>query len=101
MRAAPLNGARNKKFWEGRARTPVSPFWKTPARLSRVVEAGGYAVHGGADGVVKGWDQGAIEGRSGGARALTAQQVDLNQAERIDVRVAQTHGSEENGICFE
>src|SRR5260370_39436050 len=98
MRGVPLTGAR--KFWEGRARTPVSPIRIARARLSRVVEAGGYAVHGGSDGVVESRDQRGIEGRFGSAGALTAQQVHLNQAERIDIRVAQTHGTEEDRIRF-
>jgi len=61
--------------------------------LSGVVEAGGYAVHGGADGVVKRWVR--------NSSALAAQQVDLNQAERIDVGIAQAHGSEQDGILLQ
>ena len=36
-----------------------------------------------------------------GAGAFAAQQIDLNQAQRIDIRVAQAHGSEEYGIRFQ
>src|ERR1700675_1328924 len=65
--------------------------------LPGIVQAGGDAVHGGSDGVI----ESGIERRIGSACALAAQQIDLNQAERIDIRVAQTHGSQDDGILFQ
>src|SRR5258705_181182 len=56
--------------------------------LPCVVQARGDAVHGGADGVVQRW--------IGDARPFAAEQVDLNQAERINVRVAKAHGAGKN-----
>src|SRR6202022_636546 len=97
----PVRLGQEIQCWAGRARAPVSPFQADGARLSRVVQAGGDAVHGGADGVVESWDQRGIEGRYRSAGALAAQQVDLNQAQWIDIRVAQTHGSEEDRIFFQ
>jgi hypothetical protein len=61
--------------------------------LSRVVQAGGDAVHGGADGVV--------ERGVGCAGPLAAQQVDLDQAERVDVWVAQAYGPGEDGVVLQ
>src|SRR4029077_6330045 len=51
------------------------------ARLSGIVQAGSDAVHGGADSII----ESGIERRIGRARTLAAQQIDLNQAERIDI----------------
>ena len=61
--------------------------------LPRIVQARSDAIHGGADGVVKRW-----VGRAG---AFAAEQVDLDQAERINIRVAQADRSEEDRILFQ
>src|SRR5713226_9040545 len=82
---------------EGRAGAPVSPRCGDWGRRSGIVQAGSDAVHGGSDGVI----ESGIERRIGSACAFAAQQIDLNQAERIDIGVAQTNGSEEDRIRFE
>src|ERR1700681_347144 len=87
----------NSWWREGRARRPVSPLRGEGARLSGIVQTGSDAVHGGADRII----ESGIERRIGRACTLAAQQIDLNQAERIDIRVAQAHGSQDDGILFQ
>ena len=65
-------------------------------RLSRVVQTGGDAVHGGADSVVESrMDNGICSG------TFAAQQVDLDQAERIDIGVAEADGAGEDGVFLQ
>ncbi len=81
------------RYWKGTGEDArlsiVSLHCIDRASLSGIVQAGGDAVHSGADGVV----ERRIGRRIHGVLALAAQQIDLNQAERIDIRVAQAHGS--------
>ena len=93
------------RYWKGTGEDArlsiVSLHCIDRASLSGIVQAGGDAVHSGADGVVERRIGRRIQRHIRLARAFAAQQIDLNQAERIDVRVTQTHGSEEDGIRFE
>src|SRR5580700_6457627 len=87
----------NSWWREERPRGPVCPLRGEGVRLSGIVQAGSDAVHGGADSII----ESGIERRIARACTLTAQQIDLNQAERIDIWVAQAHGSKDYGILFQ
>ena len=60
------------------------------------MQAGGDTVHCGTQGIVEGWI-----GRSICAGAFAAQQIDLDQAQRIDIGVAQANGAGEDGIFLQ
>src|SRR5271168_3857712 len=80
-----LEGGRGRRSLHSRGR------W-----LARVVQAGGYAIHGRSDSVV----QSGVDGRICDG-ALAAQQIDLDETERIDVVVAHVYGTQDYRILFQ